>query len=47
MDEINADTKNNNNIKVFHYINPKPWKKIENNKFYTIWSQIYESIEIK
>jgi|TARA_B100001094_G_scaffold332195_1_gene403254 alpha-N-acetylglucosamine transferase len=47
MDEINADTKNNNNIKVFHYINPKPWKKIEHNKFYTIWSQIYESIEIK
>ena len=48
MDEINDDTKNNNNIKVFHYINPKPWKKkIEHNKFYTIWYKIYESIEIK
>ena len=49
MDEINADTKNNNNIKVFHYIEPKPWKrkiKIKHNKFYTIWYKIYESIEI-
>ena len=48
MNEINEELKNNNNIKVFHYIFPKPWnKKIKNNKYYTIWYNIYESIEIK
>ena len=48
MDEINDEIKSNNNIKIFHYICSKPWKKkIEHNKFYTIWYEIYESIEIK
>lgn len=48
IDEINEELKNNSNIKIFHYINPKPWdNKVNNNKYYSIWYNIYESIKIK
>jgi len=47
MNEINDESKINNNIKVFHYISPKPWKGKIHNKYYTLWHDIYESIEIK
>ena len=48
IDEINEELKNNSNIKIFHYIKPKPWdNKVNNNKYYSIWYNIYESIKIK
>lgn len=43
IDDINKHTKPNN-IKVFHYINHKPWKKKINNKYHKLWHQIYNRV---
>lgn len=48
LSEINAEPKQINNIKVFHYIHPKPWKKVNIlNKYNALWHEIYESIEVR
>tara|TARA_B110000879_G_scaffold130500_1_gene171384 strand:- start:554 stop:1294 length:741 start_codon:yes stop_codon:yes gene_type:complete len=48
MSEINAEPKQINNIKVFHYIHPKPWKKVNIlNKYIALWHEIYDSIEVR
>ena len=49
IEEINDKKKETNNIKVLHYIDPKPWFKSprKQDKFYDIWHKIYDSIEIK
>lgn len=48
MSEINAEPKQINNIKVFHYIHPKSWKKKNRlDKYHALWYEIYESIEVR
>lgn len=55
VNDINDSPKPKNNIKVLHYVEPKPWDKnnknhkirIKNIKFYRIWEELYKNIEIK
>lgn len=47
IDEINDKPKNLNNIKIFHYIYPKPWNLcLENNPYYKLWYEIYRHLDI-